>query len=254
MPIVRAWIASTVLVLGVAADGQSPAPGAACEQLSTLAIAGVSIRRAQSVDAGSFPRPDSHRDRRRRSRVAGVLPRRSDTEALQRFGDHDRSLDADDRVEREIPGGRQRRVQRHYQRDRDARGAVARLCHQFHRHRAYRRGRPVGRRPSGEGRRLWLARGPRNDGDRQADHRALLRPPADPVILERLLRRRATGNEERAAVPARLRRHHRRRTRPRLDRTGSPGPARREGVGDRRRRTAVAAAPPAPAHRGRQRL
>ena len=53
----RAWIGSAVLVLGAAGDAQSPAPDAACERLATLAITGASIRRAQSVDAGSFPRP-----------------------------------------------------------------------------------------------------------------------------------------------------------------------------------------------------
>ena len=63
------------------------------------------------------------------------------------------------------------------------------------------------------------------------------------LVLERLLGRRPPGDEGGADVPGRLRRHHRRRAGPRLDRPRGAGGARRAGCSQKPRR----ALPPATA-------
>ena len=115
-----------------------------------------------------------------------------------------------------------------------------RLCDQLHRHRACRRRRELGARTPGESDRFRLARGPRDDGDVEEDHRqpTTTRGPTI-LVLERLLRRRTAGDEGSAALPGGFRRHHRRRAGPRLDRARGPGGARREGAGEDRSRAPV---------------
>ena len=64
----------------------------------------------------------------------------------------------------------------------------------------------------------------------KADHRGVLRQRSAPVVLERLLLRREAGAQGSAAFPARLRRHHRRRSGEQLD--PSHGQRCVDGAGD----------------------
>ena len=79
------------------------------------------------------------------ARAAGVLPRRRDAEADRRLRHQDRGVDAGVRLERQVPGGRQRRVQRRDRLPGDDDGAGQRLRDQLHRHRPHRRQRAASR-------------------------------------------------------------------------------------------------------------
>ena len=156
--------ASLVLLLGAVMSGQSSNAGTACERLATFMVRGGTITRAEAVAAGAFTPPGDEDGNAFRTlpafcRVAATL------KPIERFRHQDRGLAADGRLERQVPGGRQRRLQRHDQLRRDGDGARARLRDELHRHRPHRRRRELGARPSGEGDRLRLARGPRDDGD-----------------------------------------------------------------------------------------
>ena len=158
------------LVCAVARDvGSCPdsRSRASCESLSTAALPNATITLAQAVEAGSFTPPAAADADGRVSRAAGVLPRRRDAEADRRLRHQDRGLAAGGRLERQVPGGRQRRVQRRDRLPGDGDGACRRLRHQLDRHRPCRRQRELRARPPGEGDRLRLARGPRDDARRR---------------------------------------------------------------------------------------
>ena len=133
-------------------------------------------------------------------------------------------------VEREVPGGRQRRLERHH-RVSGARGrADARLRRRLHRHRPHRQQRQLRLRPSREADRLRLPRRPRDDGARQGDRRRLLRQGARVCVLGRLLVGGQTGSQGSAALSRRLRRHRQRRAGECLDAPG--GELRLDRAGD----------------------
>src|SRR5207247_10991105 len=89
-------------------------------------------------------------------------------------------------------------------------------------------------RTPGEPDRLQVAPRPGEDHDGKENHRSLLRHRPEILVLERLLRRRTTGDEGSAALPAGFRRHHRGRAGSRLDRACGTGGASREGIGEDR--------------------
>ncbi len=101
----------------------------------------------------------SRRTRRLLQRSSRVLPRRGHADAEQRFRHQSRSLAAGERLEREVSGGRQRRLGRRDQLFRDGGRRPRRVCDRVNRHRACRRPRRVCARPSGEADRLLLALG-----------------------------------------------------------------------------------------------
>ena len=142
-----------------------------------------------------------------------VLPRRADAHALARLGHQVGSLAAAVRLERQVPGGRQRRLGRIDPVRRARRGAPARLRRRVHQCRTYRRGRELRARPSGEADRFRLPCGARNRRAEQGGDCRLLRQGAAAVLLQRLLGRRAHGVPGSAALSGRLRRHPRRRAR-----------------------------------------
>ena len=115
------------------------AGGSACESLAALALPNTTITAAQTVAAGAFtppaanrgggggrrgaegqpPPPGTCRGRRTRRRQrlsvrgpSGLLSRRRHADAQQRFRHQDRSVAALVWMERQIPGGRQRRLGR----------------------------------------------------------------------------------------------------------------------------------------------
>ena len=88
------------------------AAAGSCSDLAKMALPHATITVGR---AGAGGRVHARRTGRRRTvrRAAGVLPRRRDAEAVERLRHQDRSLAARRRLERQVPGGRQRRVQRH---------------------------------------------------------------------------------------------------------------------------------------------
>ena len=73
----------------------------------------------------------------------GVLSRRGDAEAGPAVRHQGRGVAAGERLERQAPGGRQRRLRRHHQLPGPGHGARGRLCRGQHRHRAHRAGQPT---------------------------------------------------------------------------------------------------------------
>ena len=163
------------------------------------------------------------RERGALARTPVVLPRRGDIEAVARFGNQDRGLAAVSGVEPQVPGGRQRRVQRRDRARRDGGGAWPRLRRRLHRYGSRGGQREVRLRSPGKGDRLRLARGARDDGGCEEDRRGPLWRRRDVLVLERMLRGRPPGDEGSAAFPRGLRRHHRRCAGPRLDRARGAG-------------------------------
>ena len=193
--------------------------GRTCEDLSSLALPQTTITAAKPVAAGAFVPPgdggrgaEAMKDLPAFCRVAATL------DADQRFRHQGRSVAAGLRLERQVPGGRQRRV-----------GGFDRLCSDGRRARARLRDQlaptpgTAGRRrelragTSREANRLRLARRARDDGESEGDDRRALRRGAEALVLERLLGRRQAGAQGGAALPGGLRRHRRRRARRRLD-------------------------------------
>ena len=186
--------------------------------------------------------------------VAGILPRRGDAHTIERLRHQSGSVDPCCELERQIPGGRQRRLQRHYQLPGHGERADARLRDELHRHRTRGRRRGLGGRASGEGRRLRLARRSRN-GDRvEEDHRESHRKRAHFLVLERLFRGRPAGDEGGTALRRGFQRHHRRCAGSRLDGARGAGGADRENAGAQRGRTPLIDRRQTSPSRRRQRL
>ncbi len=174
--------------------GGDPGSDAQCRRFVRGTVDARAAERDDYARARRRGRP-VHTTRRRRRRpvtgAAGILPRRRDAHAVARFRHQDRGLDARRELERQAPGGRQRGLQRQHQLPGDDDRPGARLCRDLHRHGAHGRRRSLGGWASGEGDRLRLARGARDDRRIQEDHRELLRrrpevlgtgtaaPPAD---------------------------------------------------------------------------
>ena len=179
---------------------EPPVPPASCEALASLTLPGATITLARMVDAGAFtpPAPTGGATPPAASiagvpRPARVLPCGRDAEAVQRLRHQDRSVDAGRGLERKVPGRRQRRVQRSDRLSRHGSRARTRLRDELHRHRARRRQRELRARTPGEGDRLRLARGPRDDRGVEEDHRGLLRRRPEVLVLEWLFGRRTPG-------------------------------------------------------------
>ncbi len=167
----------------------------------------------------------------------GVLPRDRDAHADTRLGHPDRGLAARRGLERQVPGGGQRRLAGGDRPPGSRRSAPPRLRDRGHGHGTHERrdGRELGARPPGEGDRLRLAGRAPDDGARQGDRGGFLRRAAEALLLERLLLGRQAGAEGSPAVPGGLRRHRRRRARERLDAShgvvGVGGARRSQGQG-----------------------
>ena len=129
-----------------------------------------------------------------------VLPRGGNPQAHQRFRYQGGSLAACQRLERQVPGRRQRRLGRSDQLFRHGRGRPRRICERVHRHRACGRPRDVCARSSRKADRLRVALRTRNDREGQGRHPGVLRQRAQTVLLERLLDRRETGPQGSAEV------------------------------------------------------
>ena len=184
-------------------DGASADDHHARERRRGWRVHTAGLRRRQSVGAG----------RTTLSGVAGVLPRGRDAHAIERLRHQGRSLVAAGGMERQVPGGRQRRMGGHDQ-----------LC------RAWRRRsgaatpprRPIPVTPARRRRQL-RADHPEKlvDFAYRAVHEMTVQAKAivdahygsgaAAVVLEWLLDRRTAGSEGSAEVSGRLRRHHRRR-------------------------------------------
>jgi hypothetical protein len=124
-------------------------------------------------------------------------------------------LAAGRRLERQVRADGQRRRGRSHRAELAGRTAGSRLRSGQHRYGSSGRGRRfrVGRRPSREADRLRVSLHSRAHARGEGDHRGALRHGACEVVLARLFDGWAPGLEDGAAVPRRLRRDHRGRTR-----------------------------------------
>ena len=171
--------------------GSLAAAATPCEGLKSMALADATITVAELVPAGPYtpPVPAARRRRRRPlaavrlpaagggrggraagasgagDRAARALPRRGDPQALAGLGDRDGGVAAGRELERQVPGGRQRRMGRRDQLRGDGLRPAGRLRDRVHRYRAQGRQCALRDRPSGEGRRLRLPRRARDDGE-----------------------------------------------------------------------------------------
>ena len=144
-------------------------------------------------------------------RTARVLSCVRDDRADRRLGHQGGSVAADQRLEREVSGGRQRRRRRRHQLRRHDRGGPPRIRHQFDRHRPRRQHHGLRARAPRQVRRLRLSRRSRDDGQRQGHRRGVLRHGAGALVLERLLAGRPPGHHRSDPLPRRFRRDYRRR-------------------------------------------
>ena len=114
MKIMRA--ALLAMVIAIALLPKVDAAGTSCESLLKFAADNTTVTLAEQVPAGEIPRAERCRWRTKRVALfgaAGVLSCRGHGETDRRLGHQDRGLDAVFRLERQIRGGRQRRVGRH---------------------------------------------------------------------------------------------------------------------------------------------
>ena len=189
--------------------------------------------RVRPLRQGRSSRPaEARRLQRAAASASGVLPCDDEDRAVAGLGHPIRSLAADVGVERQVSPGRQRRVGRIDPVRTARRRAAPRLCRGLDRHRSHGYGRQLRDGPSGEADRFRLSLGPRNRGAGQGDGRGALRRAAAAVVFQRLLRRRPDVLHGSAALPGRLRRHHRGRARLQPDRRGVSDA--RHGAGDTR--------------------
>ena len=138
-----------------------------CEAVASMAFRDAKITAADPVAAGAFSPPGARNAQPNTAfrqlpafcRVAATL------NAIERFRYQDRGLAAGVGLERQVPGGRQRRLGGIDQLRRNGGGADARVCHELDRHAATGRRRPVDAE-SREVDRFRLSRRPRNDGRR----------------------------------------------------------------------------------------
>jgi hypothetical protein len=111
MRLVRAFLSAAV----IAAVAHAPLSGAgrSCENLASMALPETTITVVKPVAAGAFVPPGAgDRSAEALKRSAGVLPHRRDADADPRFGHQGRTVAAGLRLERQVPGRRQRRVGR----------------------------------------------------------------------------------------------------------------------------------------------
>ncbi len=166
--------------------------------------------------------------------AAGVLPRRCNADAVDRFRHQDRNLVAPVAMEWKVPGRRQRRVGRQYLLHRARGRRRGWLCDRQHRHRSRRQQRCVCTRSSREGHRLRVSIGARDDGQGESNHRRLLRHASHALDLEWLLAGRTPRHYRSRPVSAGFRRDYRRCTGGELD----SSPRRAHGHQSRRERHA----------------
>ena len=126
-----------------------------CENLAKLALKGTAITKAEVVAPGTFQPPDGPPRGRNPYMALGQFCRVVAT--LTPTSDSDIKVEVwlpASELERQVSGGRQRRVGRRHQLRGDGRGAAGRLCHGVDRHRARRRPRHVRARASRKARGL----------------------------------------------------------------------------------------------------
>ncbi len=179
----RPLMASLAVTLGLLSPARLEA--ASCESLATLTLPQTTVTAAEPIAAGAFVHRADLAGARTppvtgRARVflsgARLLPRRRHAHADQRFRHQDRSLAAGGAppgrarklcVERQVPGGRERRLAGEHSVLGVGPGGDGRLCRRGHRHRTRRQHGRIRARASGEGDRLRLSRRARDDGARQ---------------------------------------------------------------------------------------
>ena len=177
--------------------------GTACSNLAALTLPGIRVRAAPAVARARYAA----------WRAGDVVPafcRRSGRGRPATPRSNSKSDSAVRRVERQVRRRRQRRLLgdrlRRWPR------TAPRLRDREHRHRTRRRRHEVRPGPSGENRRLGAPRGARHDGGVEVDRPRSHRPLPRARLLQRLLERWSSGVVRGAALPRRLRRHHRRRS------------------------------------------
>src|SRR4029450_9163560 len=94
--------------------------------------------------------------------------------------------------------------------EREAAGAAPRLCDGRYRYRAPGTGWSLGDWSSREDDRLRVSRHARDDAEVQADRQGVLRAQPSVLVFQGMLDRRPYGVDGGAALPGRLRWHHRR--------------------------------------------
>ena len=194
----------------VDASAAHGADAASCAKLTSLKLPHTTI----TVGASGSRGPVQGAGRQcvlRRS--AGVLPRVHDHRSLERFRYQDRNLAAGRGLERQIPGGRERRLERVHSIRGAGDGVAARLRGRLDRHRARGRHGELRSRPSREADRFRLSRGARDGARRQGHHRCALRRGAALLVFYGLLGRRPAGVHGGAALSRGFRGHRRGRSR-----------------------------------------
>ena len=215
-----AMLAAAALAFGI---GQTGLPSA-----EVVAAQSKSMREPRVAGAAEHDDYGCAVGGRRRIRAAGGAGRgagpafsdlpafcrvEGDVETVRRLRYQDRSLVAGIRLERQVRGGRQRRLERQHRPERAGGRPAPRLCDRQHGYRPRRRRRPLDAE-SGEARRLRIPRRPRDDRrPARPSSTAHYGNGAEALILRRLLGRRPAGAEGGATLPRRLRRHRRRRAR-----------------------------------------
>ena len=130
--IVRMLVGSVVAWLGAASmAGRAVDAGAPCATIAALVLPTGSVTRAEEVSAGAFA-PSRSSQRRLVAIAACVLPNHRDAPAFERLRHHDRDVVTGIRLEWQVSGGRERRVQRLDQLRGTGHGRDARLRREFH--------------------------------------------------------------------------------------------------------------------------
>ena len=211
-------LTAAAAVTAAAVTAAAPPEPAACERLASLALPDGTVTMAQLVDAGAFTPPAGGRGPMGAGRAgAGRFA------ALPAFCRVAATLtptsDSDIKIEVWLPAsgwnGKFQAVGNGGWAGTISYAAMAEALKRGYatsvdRHRPRRRRRQLRARPSGEAHRLRLPLRARDDrqgeGDRRSPTTAARR---NGLVLERLLDRRTAGARRSAALPGRLRRHHR---------------------------------------------
>ena len=180
-----------------------------CESVASIALRHATITTATTVEAGAFPAPPGrgpnagavYKTLPAFCRVAATLKPSSDSDikievwmpALSGNG-----------LERQTAIGRERGMGGDDQLSRAGHRAGRRVCRRQHGHRPRRQQSRLHYRPSGEGRRFRVSRGPRDDGSvqRQSSRLTTARPAI--LLLEWLFDGRPPGDGRSAAISGRL--------------------------------------------------
>ena len=190
------------------------AAAGSCEGLASLTLPATTITATVQVAAGAFVPPAGPTAPFAAlpafCRVRGTIAPTSDSDI--RF---EVWLPVS-RLERQVSRRRQWRLRRVDLLQRSGWRARSRVCDGFDRHGAQRRRRRLGTGTPGENRGLRASRHPRDDRESKARRQCLLWKRSEAFVLRQLLERGPAGPDGSAALPRRLRRHHRRRARERL--------------------------------------